>query len=77
MSFKNQFEDKVDDSLDRLMCAVAGCTKRWSLQMGGGRPMCSEHQWAEHDAGFTLPPVRKIPIPTTPAPQAWWNKNED
>jgi hypothetical protein len=48
MSFKDKYSTKQDDGFDevqRLMCSVAGCPKRWSVNMG--RPMCSEHQWGD------------------------------
>jgi hypothetical protein len=37
-------KDPLDD-VQRLMCSVPGCPKRWSVDMG--RPMCSEHQWSD------------------------------
>ena len=48
MSFKNQLNAKKDliDEVQRLMCSVPGCSRRWSVHMEGHRPMCSEHQWA-------------------------------
>jgi len=36
-------KDPLDD-VQRLMCNVPGCQKRWSVDMG--KPMCSEHQWS-------------------------------
>jgi hypothetical protein len=43
------------DSESKLMCSVYGCPNRWSVQMGGSKPMCSAHQWAnpEHYAAIT------------------------
>jgi len=49
MSFKDKYSSKQDDGFDdvqRLMCSVPNCPKRWSVHMEGQRPMCSEHQWA-------------------------------
>jgi len=49
MSFKDKYSTKQDDGFDdvqRLMCSVQGCQRRWSVHMEGMRPMCSEHQWA-------------------------------
>jgi hypothetical protein len=37
-------KDPLDD-VQRLMCSVPGCPKRWSVDMG--KPMCSEHQWSD------------------------------
>ena len=76
MSFKNQFDNAPVDDLQKLMCSVHGCEKRWSVIMGGGKPMCSEHQWAESDLSFK-PVSKPILIPITPVPEAWWNKNEN
>jgi hypothetical protein len=39
-------KDPLDD-VQRLMCSVPGCPKRWSVHMEGQRPMCSEHQWSD------------------------------
>ena len=46
MSFAKP-ETKKDplDEVQRLMCSVPGCPKRWSVDMG--KPMCSEHQWSD------------------------------
>jgi hypothetical protein len=48
MSFAKPDVKKEDnfDAIQRLMCSVQGCPKRWSVHMEGQRPMCSEHQWA-------------------------------
>jgi hypothetical protein len=59
--------DEPQDNFDHLMCSVAGCSKRWSVQMEGQRPMCSEHQWSDKKpankrdiavASLTQPPVK-------------------
>jgi len=59
--------DELQDNFDHLMCSVAGCSKRWSVQMEGQRPMCSEHQWSDKKpanqrdiavAALTQPPVK-------------------
>ncbi len=48
MSFAkpNVPKENTFDDVQRLMCSVQGCPKRWSVHMEGMRPMCSEHQWA-------------------------------
>ena len=48
MSFAkpNVPKENTFDDVQRLMCSVPGCPKRWSVHMEGQRPMCSEHQWA-------------------------------
>ena len=44
MSFaKPESKREPIDEVQKLMCSVKGCTKRWSVDMG--RPMCSQHQW--------------------------------
>lgn len=40
---KYQEEPQKDDEMQRLMCSVAGCGKRWSVKID--KPMCSYHQW--------------------------------
>ena len=32
------------DELEKLMCSVPGCNKRWSVKIDA--PKCSEHQWS-------------------------------
>ena len=46
MSFAKptQKSDSVDE-MQRLMCSVPGCNKRWSVHINGAAPKCSEHQW--------------------------------
>jgi hypothetical protein len=49
MSFAkpNVPKENTFDDVQRLMCSVPGCPKRWSVHMEGQRPMCSEHQWGD------------------------------
>jgi hypothetical protein len=67
MAITNFKKEEPQDNFDRHMCSVAGCQKRWSVQMEGSRPMCSNHQWAVNKpatardietAKFTQPPVQ-------------------
>jgi hypothetical protein len=66
MSFKNQLNEKKDplDDVQRLMCSVPGCPKRWSVDMG--KPMCSEHQWSDkkpatkRDIGTLMPSTKPV-----------------
>ena len=48
MSFAkpNVPKENTFDDVQRLMCSVQGCQRRWSVHMEGMRPMCSEHQWS-------------------------------
>ena len=68
MSFAKP-ETKKDplDEVQRLMCSVPGCPKRWSVHMEGQLPMCSAHQWSDKKPAtkrdiavteFTQPPVQ-------------------
>ena len=41
-SFK---QDSEQDALQKLMCSVPGCPRRWSVHLDGYKPMCSQHQW--------------------------------
>jgi hypothetical protein len=52
------------DELEKLMCSVPGCNKRWSVKIDA--PKCSEHQWSDKKpatkrdiaVAFTQPPVQ-------------------
>lgn len=33
------------DELEKLMCSVPGCNKRWAVKIDA--PKCSEHQWSD------------------------------
>ena len=65
MSFAKP-ETKKDplDEVQRLMCSVPGCPKRWSVDMG--KPMCSEHQWSDRrpatrrDIAALLPSTKPV-----------------
>jgi hypothetical protein len=56
-------KDLLDD-VQRLMCSVPGCPKRWSVDMG--KPMCSEHQWSDRrpatrrDIAALLPSTKPV-----------------
>ena len=70
MSFAKP-ETKKDplDEVQRLMCSVPGCPKRWSVHMEGQRPMCSEHQWSG-----SKPATRRdiaALLPSTPPVRHW------
>ena len=67
MAITNFKKEEPQDNFDRHMCSVAGCQKRWSVQMEGSKPMCSSHQWSEKKPAtardiaattFTQPPVQ-------------------
>jgi hypothetical protein len=64
-NFKQQTH-QIDET-NHTLCSVAGCGKRWSVQMEGQKPMCSEHQWSDKKPAtkrdiavteFTQPPVQ-------------------
>ena len=58
MSFEKPKADKFDMDASEsrsLMCQVAGCGKRWSVNMGWRK--CSEHAWGKDpDYGLTQAP---------------------
>ncbi len=64
MSFaKPETKKDTFDEVQRLMCSVPGCSRRWSVDMG--KPMCSEHQWAgskpvKRDIKALLPSTRPV-----------------
>jgi hypothetical protein len=63
---------EIDDG-QRLMCAVAGCTKRWTVHMSGDKPKCSEHQWAT-DKPATMRDIAAL-LPATPKEPQWYDKD--
>jgi hypothetical protein len=66
MAITNFKKEEPQDNFDRLMCSVPGCHKRWSVQMEGSKPMCSNHQWSDKKpatrrdiaVALTQPPVQ-------------------
>jgi hypothetical protein len=64
MAITNFKKEEPQDNFDRLMCSVPGCPKRWSVDMG--KPMCSEHQWADRrpatkrDIAALLPSTKPV-----------------
>ena len=73
-NFKNnQSQDNGFDEMQRLMCSVPGCPKRWSVHMEGQRPMCSEHQWSG-----SKPAKKDISalLPSTPPVRHWTDPGE-
>ena len=60
MSFEKPKADKFDMDASEsrsLMCQVAGCGKRWSVNMGWRK--CSDHAWGK-DPDYGLTPVPKV-----------------
>ena len=60
MSFEKPKADKFDMDASEsrsLMCQVAGCGRRWSVNMGWRK--CSEHAWGK-DPDYGLTPVPKV-----------------
>jgi len=65
-------KDEPQDNFDHLNCSVAGCQKRWSVQMEGSKPMCSNHQWSKN-----LPATaRDIAALLPSAPVKHWQDDE-
>ena len=69
-------EKKQESSMDemqRLMCSVPGCNKRWTVHISGDKPKCSHHQWSgekpSHNPASLLPKE-----PKTVA--QWYEKDE-
>jgi hypothetical protein len=58
------------DELEKLMCSVPGCNKRWSVKIDA--PKCSEHQWSDKK------PVTKrdIAVALTHPPVQHWQDDE-
>jgi hypothetical protein len=75
MSFKSNLTEKKESSqaeIDRLMCSVAGCNRRWSVHMG--RPMCSEHQWSDKQPATKRDLAALLPSNPKTVDQ-WYNKD--
>jgi hypothetical protein len=52
MTFAKPIIDKAPEEFNaemRLMCYAHGCPNKWSVQVGGSKPMCSAHQWSDPD----------------------------
>ena len=67
-------EKKQESSMDemqRLMCSVPGCNKRWSVNMG--RPMCSQHQWSGEKPNRNPAAL----LPKEPKTVAQWYEKEN
>jgi hypothetical protein len=79
MSFKDKYSNKKDESefdeVQRLMCSVSGCNKRWTVHISGDRPKCSEHQWATEKPAFKRDITELLPKTEVEVPQ-WWNKDD-
>lgn len=75
MSFAKPAPKKQEsefDEVQKLMCSVSGCKKRWTVHISGDRPKCSEHQWAKEKPVFrsvTTDVPKEVEVPQ------WWNKD--
>jgi len=65
-------KDEPQDNFDHLTCSVAGCQKRWSVQMEGSKPMCSNHQWSINKPAT----ARDIAALLPSAPVKHWQDDE-
>jgi len=54
------------------MCSVPGCHKRWSVQIEGSKPMCSNHQWSDKKPATR----RDIAVALTQPPVQHWQDDE-
>ncbi len=76
MSFAKP-EKKQESSMDemqRLMCSVPGCNKRWTVYISGDKPKCSHHQWSGEKPSRN--PATLLPkAPKTVA--QWYDDKED
>jgi len=58
------------DELEKLMCSVPGCNKRWSVKIDA--PKCSEHQWSNKKPATR----RDIAVALTKPPVQHWQDDE-
>jgi len=55
--FTQQKDDAFDD-VQRLMCSVHNCQRRWSVHMEGDKPKCSKHAWQLDD--YKAPDLKEV-----------------
>jgi len=70
-------EKKQESSMDemqRLMCSVPGCNKRWTVHISGDRPKCSHHQWSGEKPSRN--PATLLPKEPKTVAQ-WYDDKED
>ena len=76
MSFAKP-EKKQESSMDemqRLMCSVPGCNKRWTVHISGDKPKCSHHQWSGEKPSRN--PATLLPKEPKTVAQ-WYDDKED
>jgi hypothetical protein len=76
MSFAKP-EKKQESSMDemqRLMCSVPGCNKRWTVHISGDKPKCSHHQWSGEKPSRN--PAALLPKEPKTVAQ-WYDDKED
>jgi hypothetical protein len=76
MSFAKP-EKKQESSMDemqRLMCSVFGCNKRWTVHISGDKPKCSHHQWSGEKPSRN--PATLLPKEPKTVAQ-WYDDKED
>jgi len=61
------------DEVQKLMCSVPGCPKRWTVHVSGDKPKCSEHQWGKEKTTYSHPTIEKSVTQTV---QQWYEKEE-
>ena len=69
-------EKKQESSMDemqRLMCSVPGCNKRWTVHISGDKPKCSHHQWSGEKPSRNPATL----LPKEPKTVAQWYDKED
>jgi hypothetical protein len=70
-------EKKQESSMDemqRLMCSVPGCNKRWTVHISGDKPKCSHHQWSGEKPSRN--PATLLPKEPKTVAQ-WYDDKED
>jgi hypothetical protein len=70
-------EKKQESSMDemqRLMCSVPGCNKRWTVHISGDKPKCSHHQWSGEKPSRN--PASLLPKEPKTVAQ-WYDDKED
>lgn len=70
-------EKKQESSMDemqRLMCSVPGCNRRWTVHISGDKPKCSHHQWSGEKPSRN--PASLLPKEPKTVAQ-WYDDKED
>lgn len=61
---RTPFDQPADDSMQRLLCGVEGCFKRWCIRIDGQIPLCAAHRNYFDGKGDYIPNPNRLTQPT-------------